>query len=738
MQTIHLGVSRLQIDKFIFLTLEIVVSFSGIQMGRVAVLLVSVCVCGLFASSSAQLIAATNLTLYWWGNIGTTPNSPIVAVPTTGLPSTQIVKALVCGGQTLVVLVKDAQWQNRAFFWSGSASTGAWNAINPSGIAWSLLAPTAGPGDIFCSAQTNTLILRSPQNQLWGAGDNSFGQLGSASKGVFTPLTAPRLLSFGLFQTWINGPFDTVYMGPNYTLFTSQGSVYGVGDNSLNQLGLGAGLSAALDPTVIPVLSNKAVIVLGHGWAQGWLGTYVWGPNADGELCQGHTNPITTPTLAVNLPAAGVVQVARAARHTVLLDSSKKIWGCGLNAASTRLLGVTATGTFSVPTAADLGLLSSGLGQYIVSNDLNTLVVLCSGQVAIWGKNANGQIAGSPVNVDVNTPFGTTLVSPVSYASPWAAALALGVSSGMAVTFPPITAGAASGLTPSIVNGFRFQLPSGTLASPLWTMSLNHTTFNVSYAFDEVTPSGAVVQTASVAPGRWFALPASANVSVSVSLLFAGTLDNCAFIFLNITGFVSSATVKFANTVLPYNANDVKLSLAVLGWPYKSVANSVRWSLIVSSSDSLGVQTSTSRSGNFAYLKISTLSSPPTSIQFRTLELAEIGTASDIFLTNPTITASTTQIVQPSSQVVALQLILPAGAPVCAVDPDLSVLAEVPSSLSPGAIAGIAIGAVVGGILLGVLVVVLTRYFMKKHEQQGKIELREKDAQNLRNAYVTN
>ncbi len=176
---------------------------------------------------------------------------------------------------------------------------------------------------------------------------------------------------------------------PGHYLFVDKdGQLWGWGDNAFGQLGR-EGLSAARLPLPLdfpaPILSaatgkRHSVVVDNRG------SVWVWGDNSAGQLGTGDFNNSVKP-MRLELPA--VAAVGAGAWHTVALDKSGHVWTWGGNTLGQ--LGSGKSGKFSVATAPQkVGGLDNVVA--IRSGDYHVLALCADGSVWAWGKNQQGQL----------------------------------------------------------------------------------------------------------------------------------------------------------------------------------------------------------------------------------------------------------------------------------------------------------------------------------------------------------
>ena len=242
----------------------------------------------------------------------------------------------------------------------------------------------------------HSLVLSST-GQLFAFGANSFGQLGSTTNvGTYKPNSTPTLVSL----PGIQGQVTAIAAGVYFSLaLTSAGQLYGFGDNVFGELGNTANNGKSLPnptptPVTIPGLSAKVTQIAAGGWhslaltSTGQL--YAFGRNVYGQL--GNTTNIgdtglvadPTPTL-VALPGieGHITQVAGGVYDTLVVTSSGQLYTFGYNGSGQ--LGV-ATGTSTphpTPTPVDLPagtrIGSVGVGSFAVT----TLAIVAGGELEV-------------------------------------------------------------------------------------------------------------------------------------------------------------------------------------------------------------------------------------------------------------------------------------------------------------------------------------------------------------------
>ena len=270
---------------------------------------------------------------------------------------------------------------------------------------------------------SHSLVVTS-SGQLYAFGENLFGELGSATNsgtGSANPTPTAVVLPGQV------GTVTQVAAGGGHSLVvTSSGQLYGFGENFYGQLGNATNIGKLnANPTPTPVVLpgqvgtvTQVAAGLEHSLVLTSSGQlYAFGYNRYGELGSATNNGTTgaNPTpMAVVLPGqvGTVTQVAAGADHSLALTSSGQLYAFGYNYDG-ELGNATNNGTTNAnptPTPVVLPRQVGTVTQVAAGGD-HSLVVTSSGQLYAFGYNFYGQL-GNATNSGMNNANPTPVVLP--------------------------------------------------------------------------------------------------------------------------------------------------------------------------------------------------------------------------------------------------------------------------------------------------------------------------------------
>ncbi len=250
------------------------------------------------------------------------------------------------------------------------------------------------------------LAVRST-GQVVGWGYNTFGQLGNGGgPPAEAPVTATDASS---------SPIDnarSVCGGTNHSLVLRSAAPYvlAMGSNLKGQLGDGTNTDRS---RAVPASINRPVQAVACGGdfslalADGDV--LAWGDNSSGQLGNGTTTSSNIPVTVLGLGGPRAIAIAAGKNHALVLLNDGEVWAWGLN--SNGKLGPN--GSVSAQTTP---VLVPGLPpvKAIAAGDENSVAVLQSGYVFVWGINTTGQLGrGSLSPAADNVPQAASLPAAV-------------------------------------------------------------------------------------------------------------------------------------------------------------------------------------------------------------------------------------------------------------------------------------------------------------------------------------
>ena len=244
--------------------------------------------------------------------------------------------------------------------------------------------------DVVCS--TNTTFFLTSDGKLYGMGDNSSGQLGNVSGSTIgTPTQIGS--SLGTITDVVCSTITTFFL-------TSDGKLYGMGSNSYYQQGNG-GLTNVTTPTQIGSTLGTITDVVCSTSTTFFLTSdgklYGMGYNNNGQQGDETTTTVTTPT-QIGSSLGTITDVVCSNTTTFFLTSDGKLYGMGYNNNGQQGNG----GTGSVKTPTQIGSTLGTITDVICSGD-TTFFLTSDGKLYGMGANSKGQ-QGNGGTGSVKTP----------------------------------------------------------------------------------------------------------------------------------------------------------------------------------------------------------------------------------------------------------------------------------------------------------------------------------------------
>ena len=253
--------------------------------------------------------------------------------------------------------------------------------------------------DVACSFQT-TFFLTS-DGKLYGMGNNTSGQIGNGDSGTNSKVTSPYRIGSSL------GTITDVVCSTSATYFlTSDGKLYGMGYNGSGLIGDGTTTNVKVPKQIGASLGTITDVKTGgnHTFfltSDGKL--YGMGRNEFGQQGDGTTTSVLTPTqIGASL---GTITDFVSSNTAFFLTSDGKLYGMGNNNQGQLGDGTTTNVTTPTQIGASLGTITD-----VVSCSTTTYFLTSDGKLYGMGRNYYGQMGdGTTTNVLTPTQIGASL-----------------------------------------------------------------------------------------------------------------------------------------------------------------------------------------------------------------------------------------------------------------------------------------------------------------------------------------
>jgi len=289
----------------------------------------------------------------------------------------------VGGGHSMAIKSDGSLWGWGSDNYGQMGTDGEYDKIGKYGDKHQTTPVKIMDGVVSISAGDQYNMAIKSDGSLWGWGDNEYGQVGN--NGEFNRTDKNE----GKYQTIPVKVMDgvvSVSAGDGHTMAIKRdGSLWGWGDNSANQLGNNAEAnkynSKGARYQTIPVKIMDGVVSVSAGLKltmaiknDGSL--WGWGDNSSGQL----RNDTAIPVKIMD----GVVSVSNKADHTMIIKNDGSLWGWGKN--NYGQLGDETRVDRTAPTKVMDGVVSVSVGGG------NTMAIKIDGSLWGWGDDNMGQV----------------------------------------------------------------------------------------------------------------------------------------------------------------------------------------------------------------------------------------------------------------------------------------------------------------------------------------------------------
>jgi len=275
-----------------------------------------------------------------------------------------------------------------------------------------MLLPSNKIASSVSGTELYTMVLMS-DGTLWGTGYNNKGQLGiDTSNNQYTELQEMLLPAGKVVKSFSCGGYDDINYQYTIVLMTD-GTIWGVGDNSVGQLGIGttSGPYITLQEMDITMLTeyvksisvrcshNTTIVLMNDGT--------IWGTgnNTNGQL--GITTLVSKSSITqmTTIPSGKKgLYISCNQYSTIVLMHDGTIWGCGYNYLG--CLGIGSSQTSNNSTLTEMTMPSGKIAKYISSGLSHNIALMTDNTLYSVGRGDYGQLglsSSSIVNKNILT-----------------------------------------------------------------------------------------------------------------------------------------------------------------------------------------------------------------------------------------------------------------------------------------------------------------------------------------------
>jgi alpha-tubulin suppressor-like RCC1 family protein len=383
------------------------------------------------AGQNHSLTAKSDGTVWAWGSNasgqlgrGSTSASPLPAPAQVKTNSTTFLTnaSSVAGGASHSVAVKT---DGTIWAWGSNASGQIGDGTTTQrlyAVQVKLSGGAAFTGAVDVVAGSDYCVALKADGTVWAWGLNSSGQIGNGT--TTTPQKNPVQVKV-TSSTFLTGIVAIVAGSAHSLALKSDGTVWAWGLNSSGQLGntntTNQTLAVQVKAAGGTAFTGGADVATGanHSLAKKTDGTlWAWGSNANGQLADGTTNPISTSkqTNAVQVKASastfltGVTAMAGGTSHSIASKTDGTLWSWGINTSNQLGDGTATQRVFPVQVKDTSGGFITGIVD-LFGGASHTLATKSDGTAWGWGLNSLGQTGSSNTGINPNVANQITMGS---------------------------------------------------------------------------------------------------------------------------------------------------------------------------------------------------------------------------------------------------------------------------------------------------------------------------------------
>lgn len=248
----------------------------------------------------------------------------------------------------------------------------------------------------------HSLALRG-DGTVWGWGQNTQGQLGIGN--MTSPITVPSK------SPTLSNMVHISAGGAHSLGVRNDGTAWSWGINLNGQLGNGASGASVATPVQVQTLHDAVSVAAssGNGFALTSDGSlWSWGSNSGGSLGNGSGVSAQIPVEMPNF--TGALGIAAGTDTSAAIRGTGTVWSWGLN--NTGQFGSGASSATPTPTPAQATGVTTAV--QIASGYYHSLARLSGGTVMAWGNNSFAQVGNGAAGAPVLTPITVPGLSGIS------------------------------------------------------------------------------------------------------------------------------------------------------------------------------------------------------------------------------------------------------------------------------------------------------------------------------------